>query len=447
MHRYWFVGLLAMGVSACGGSGGTPAGSGDASSGAAGAGGAGPASRFLQISAGRYHTCALLRDGSIHCWGQGAYRQLGGDYGFQGTARRVETIADARAIKTSGASPKIRRARAVLRRAVELGINFIDTAWYYGPLVANQLIAEVLHPYPRDLVIATKLGGKRLPDKGWAPALRPEELRKGAEEDLRTLRLERLDVVHLRNMPAAGVPLMESLDALLAMQAEGKIRHLALSNVNASEIEQALARGGSGRQAEIAARVPCARRWGSRTMGGHAPPKPRIPLDPRPCRFALRDEGGPVARRDRHGHCRGEPRGRRREAERDVVRPRQPHRTEQGLDQDRRRPGQVRDLHRSRSNGKCERQPVGLPRQRHGRGDLVRGEHREEWPSVGGPRAENGVEGPHQGPGRRLGDTEGKSTCEGDLKGTLAAGGKWKAKCKSDGKEWETSFDWELDAD
>jgi len=91
-------------------------------------------------------------------------------------------------------------------------------------------------------VIATKLGGKRLPDKGWASAVRPEELRKGAEEDLRTLRLERLDVVHLRNTPHAGVPLMESLDALLAMQAEGKIRHLALSNVNSTEIELALAR-------------------------------------------------------------------------------------------------------------------------------------------------------------------------------------------------------------
>lgn len=91
-------------------------------------------------------------------------------------------------------------------------------------------------------MIATKLGGKRLPDKGWAPALRPEELRKGAEEDLRTLRLERLDVVHLRYRSAADVPFMESLDALLAMQAEGKIRHLALSNVSAREIEQALER-------------------------------------------------------------------------------------------------------------------------------------------------------------------------------------------------------------
>src|SRR3954465_9220842 len=134
------------------------------------------------------------------------------------------------------------RARAVVRRVVELGINFIDTSWYYGPLVSNRLIAEALHPYPKDLVIATKLGGKRLPDKGWASALRPEELRKGAEDDLRTLRLERLDVVHLRHMAGARGPFLESLDALVAMQAEGKIRHLALSNVGVSEIEQALAR-------------------------------------------------------------------------------------------------------------------------------------------------------------------------------------------------------------
>lgn len=133
-------------------------------------------------------------------------------------------------------------ARSVLRRVVELGINFIDTAWYYGPLVANRLISEALHPYPRDLVIATKLGAKRLPDKSWVPALRPEELRKGAEDDLRSLRLERLDVVHLRKLPDSGVPLMESLDVLLAMQAEGKIRHIALSNVTADDVESALAR-------------------------------------------------------------------------------------------------------------------------------------------------------------------------------------------------------------
>jgi aryl-alcohol dehydrogenase-like predicted oxidoreductase len=133
------------------------------------------------------------------------------------------------------------RARSVLRRAVELGVNFIDTAWYYGPLVSNRLIAEALHPYPQNLVIGTKLGGKRLPDKSWAPALRPEELRQGAEEDLRTLKLERLDVVHLRHIPSSGVPFDESLDALIALKTAGKIRHLALSNVGARELEQALA--------------------------------------------------------------------------------------------------------------------------------------------------------------------------------------------------------------
>jgi aryl-alcohol dehydrogenase-like predicted oxidoreductase len=125
---------------------------------------------------------------------------------------------------------------------VELGINFIDTAWYYGPYVSNRLIFEALHPYPRDLVIATKLGGKRLPDKSWAAAARPEELRRGAEDDLRTLHRERLDVVHLRFISSSGVPLMESLDALVALQAEGKIRHLALSCVNAQQLEAALAR-------------------------------------------------------------------------------------------------------------------------------------------------------------------------------------------------------------
>ena len=157
------------------------------------------------------------------------------------------------------------RARSVLRRAVELGVNFIDTAWYYGPYVSNRLIAETLHPYPSDLIIATKLGGKRLPDKSWAPFARPEELRQGAEEDLRSLRLERLDVVHLRFMPNSGVPLLESLDALIALQAEGKIRHVALSNINARQLEQALARtaivavqnlfnvsGGSGTLARLA---------------------------------------------------------------------------------------------------------------------------------------------------------------------------------------------------
>jgi aryl-alcohol dehydrogenase-like predicted oxidoreductase len=135
------------------------------------------------------------------------------------------------------------RARAVLRRVVALGINLIDSAWFYGPHVANRLIKETIHPYPRDLVIASKLGGKRLPNKGWAPFCRPEELREGCETDLRELGREALDVAHLRYMgKASPVPFAESLDAMIALKREGKIRHLALSNVGPTELEYALAR-------------------------------------------------------------------------------------------------------------------------------------------------------------------------------------------------------------
>jgi pyridoxine 4-dehydrogenase len=133
------------------------------------------------------------------------------------------------------------RARAVLKRVIELGINFIDSSWYYGPHVANRLIAETLHPYPKDLVIASKLGGKRTPDKGWAAFSRPEELREGCEIDLRELRRDVLDVVHLRYIGAPGtVPFLESLDAMIELKKEGKIRHLALSNVNGKQLAQAL---------------------------------------------------------------------------------------------------------------------------------------------------------------------------------------------------------------
>jgi pyridoxine 4-dehydrogenase len=118
----------------------------------------------------------------------------------------------------------------------------IDTSWYYGPLVANRLIAETLRPYPRGLVLATKLGGRRTPDKGWAPALRPEELKQGCEEDLRTLGVTRLDVVHLRWIDGAAVPFRESLDAMIALKAAGKIRHLGLSNVTMEQFQDALTR-------------------------------------------------------------------------------------------------------------------------------------------------------------------------------------------------------------
>ena len=129
------------------------------------------------------------------------------------------------------------QARAVLRRAIELGINLIDTAWYYGPHVANRLIVEALHPYPSDLVIATKLGGRRLPDKSWVPALKPAELRQGVETDLRSLQLEALPVVHLRWIDQAEVTFGEALEAMIAMQSEGKLRHIGLSNVTVAQLQ------------------------------------------------------------------------------------------------------------------------------------------------------------------------------------------------------------------
>lgn len=131
-------------------------------------------------------------------------------------------------------------AHAVLRRAFELGVNFIDTAWYYGPWVANRLIVEALHPYPPDLVIATKVGMARGGDASWRPALRPEELRVGIDDDLRTLQLEQLPVVHLRWSPQTEVSFATALDALIDAQQAGKIRHLALSNVTVAQLEEAL---------------------------------------------------------------------------------------------------------------------------------------------------------------------------------------------------------------
>ncbi|MFO0618457.1 MAG: aldo/keto reductase [Polyangiaceae bacterium] len=133
-------------------------------------------------------------------------------------------------------------ARAVLRRVVDLGLNLIDTSWYYGPRVSNELIAEVLHPYPKDLVLVTKLGGRRTDDKGWAAALRPEELRAGCEEDLRLLKLDRVDVVHLRWIEHSDVPFREALDAMIGLQREGKIRHIGLSNVTLAQLRDAMTR-------------------------------------------------------------------------------------------------------------------------------------------------------------------------------------------------------------
>ena len=133
-------------------------------------------------------------------------------------------------------------ARAVLRRAVELGVDHIDTAQYYGPDVVNDLIREALHPYPDTLRLATKVGGRRDDAGAWQPAQRPEELRAGVEDNLRSLRVERLDVVNLRLLEdeGAGVPLAEQLGSLADLRAEGKLDLIGLSNVTGAIVEQAL---------------------------------------------------------------------------------------------------------------------------------------------------------------------------------------------------------------
>jgi aryl-alcohol dehydrogenase-like predicted oxidoreductase len=134
-------------------------------------------------------------------------------------------------------------ALAVLRRAVELGVDHIDTSQYYGPDVVNDLIREALHPYPDGLRLATKVGARRDAEGGWLPAQRPEELRAGVEENLRSVRVERMDLVNLRVLSADGqqaVPLAEQLGALEDLRAEGKLELVGVSNVTRAQAEQAL---------------------------------------------------------------------------------------------------------------------------------------------------------------------------------------------------------------
>jgi pyridoxine 4-dehydrogenase len=134
-------------------------------------------------------------------------------------------------------------ALAVLRRAVELGVDHIDTSQYYGPDVVNDLIREALHPYPDGLLLATKVGARRDAQGGWLPAQRPEELRAGVEDNLRSLQVERMDLVNLRLLPGDGqpeVPLAEQLGALEDLRAEGKLALVGVSNVSRAQAEEAL---------------------------------------------------------------------------------------------------------------------------------------------------------------------------------------------------------------
>jgi aryl-alcohol dehydrogenase-like predicted oxidoreductase len=133
-------------------------------------------------------------------------------------------------------------ALAVLRRAVELGVNHIDTSDLYGPHVVNEVIREALHPYPEDLVIATRVGARRTMDGGWVEALRPEELRQEVQDNLDRLGLDVLDMVYLR-MPGVAEPaersLAEPFDALAQLRREGLIRELGLSHVTTRQVAEA----------------------------------------------------------------------------------------------------------------------------------------------------------------------------------------------------------------
>jgi pyridoxine 4-dehydrogenase len=127
-------------------------------------------------------------------------------------------------------------AIAVLRRAVDLGINLIDTADSYGPEVAERLIAEALHPYPDDLLIATKAGFQRPGPNQWVEDGRPEHLRSAVEGSLRRLRLRRIDLLQLHRIDPK-VAVEEQIGALVDLQREGKIRHIGLSEVSVNQIE------------------------------------------------------------------------------------------------------------------------------------------------------------------------------------------------------------------
>src|ERR1700704_5208520 len=129
-------------------------------------------------------------------------------------------------------------AIAVLRRAIEFGVNFIDTADSYGPNVSEELIAEALSPYPKDLVIATKGGWNRPGPNQWTHDATPSHLRKGVEGSLKRLRLDRIDVYQL-HIPDPVVSFETSVEALAHMRNEGKIRLVALSNVTQEHIERA----------------------------------------------------------------------------------------------------------------------------------------------------------------------------------------------------------------
>ena len=143
-----------------------------------------------------------------------------------------------------GEPPDREDARNLLRRCLELGIKLLDTADAYGPTIAEELIAEALHPYPADLVIATKVGGTRDEQGGWIRASRPEQLREQVEHDLKLLQVERLGLVNMRfgvgTTEPDPVPLAEQLGILAELREEGKLDLIGVSTVTAEMVDAAL---------------------------------------------------------------------------------------------------------------------------------------------------------------------------------------------------------------
>jgi len=142
-----------------------------------------------------------------------------------------------------GPPPDLAAARGVLRRAIELGVDHIDTAQYYGPDVANDLIREALYPYPDNLKLVTKVGWRRDASGRILAAQRPQELREGVEENLRSLRVDRLTLVNLRLVGGRAdvqIPLEEQVGALDQLRHEGKLELIGLSNVNEAQVLRAL---------------------------------------------------------------------------------------------------------------------------------------------------------------------------------------------------------------
>jgi pyridoxine 4-dehydrogenase len=171
---------------------------------------------------------------------------LAGSFSLPGTSITIDRIGYG-AMQLAGPGvwgpPRdVDAAIAVLREAVHSGVNHIDTSDYYGPHITNQLIKRALHPYPKDLVIVTKIGARRGEDKSWIPALSRQELIDGIHDNLRNLGLDALDVVNLRvggfTEPSEG-SIEEPLTVLAELKRQGLIRHIGLSNITPGQLAEA----------------------------------------------------------------------------------------------------------------------------------------------------------------------------------------------------------------